>query len=188
MGELNRSNKKVRPMMRKPTALVAITALALTSAPVFASDFQDLDALDVAVAASMGAEIGQPGGARAPVDRRLKLRACPELPTVSGPVLGAAVVRCQSIGWSIRVPLMLEASAQRTSSAASADREARDAVTRGQAVRLTVEGKGYSLSRTMIADRSGRIGDMISVRADRRAKPILARVTGVGEVTVPANR
>lgn len=175
-------------MIRKPTALTAIAVLAFANAPASASDFQDLDALDVAVAASMGAEIGQPGGARAPVDRRLKLKTCPELPTVSGPVLGAAVVRCQSIGWSIRVPLNLEGRAQRTGSATPSVREARDAVTRGQAVRLTVEGSGYSLSRTMIADRSGRIGDMISVRADRRAKPILARVTGVGEVTVPSAR
>lgn len=175
-------------MIRKPAVLSAIALLAVASAPALASDFQDLDALDVAVAASMGAEIGEPGGARAPVDRRLKLKACPELPTVSGPVLGAAVVRCQSVGWSIRVPLLLESSTQGSSAAAAPEREQRDAVTRGQAVRLTVEGRGYSLSRTMIADRSGRVGDMISVRADRRSKPILARVTGVGEVTVPSDR
>ncbi len=163
-----------------------IAALTLiTASPVIAASFQDLATLDVAVAATMGAEIGAPGGARAPVDRRLKLKPCPEAPAVSGPVMGAAVVRCAPLGWAIRVPLLLNGS-QSAQTTGTGDAE-RDAVTRGQAVRLTVDGVGFSLSRTMIADATGRIGDMISVREHRSARPILARITGVGEVTVPGS-
>ncbi len=171
-------------------AFLALT-IAMTAAPALAAPFQDLTALDVAVSATMGAAIGEPGGARAPVDRRLKLKACPEAPEISGPVMGAAVIRCQPLGWAIRVPLLTgaggPANTARGGAATSAApaREERDAVSRGQAVRLTVEGHGYSLSRTMIADKDGRIGDLVSVRADRSSKPVLARVTDIGEVTVP---
>lgn len=161
---------------------LAVIALLVTG-PAFAASFQDLAELDVAVAASMGAEIGQPGGARAPIDRRLKLKPCPTAATVSGPVMGAAVVRCDPVGWAIRVPLLLGASQKSTSGGANQD--STPAVTRGQAVRLTVEGAGFTLSRTMISDATGKVGDMVSVRENRSAKPILAKVTGVGEVTVP---
>ena len=170
--------------------LGAGTAL-LAMSPAAAGNFQSLDDLDVAVAAHAGAKIGDPGGARTPIDRRLKLKACPDAPSVSGPVLGAAVVRCEPIGWSIRVPLRLDAA---TSGATNSNngvprtmasrQQERDAIVRGQAVRLTVEGRGFTLSRTMIADANGKIGDMISVRADRSSKPVLARVVDIGEVSV----
>lgn len=169
----------------------ALFATSLATGPAIAGEFQDLEALDVAVAASMGAEIGQPNGARAPVDRRLKLKPCPEQPVVSGPVLGAAVIRCETIGWSIRVPLTAatpnatrSAAPARHAAAAPADR---DAVIRGQAVRLTVEGSNFALSQTMTADRSGRVGEMIPVRLDRRSKPVMARIIGVGEVSLAAD-
>lgn len=173
--------------IRFPVALLALCATPFAAVAASASEFQDLEALDVAVAASMGADIGQPGGARAKVDRRLKLKACPDVPTVSGPVLGAAVVRCQPIGWSIRVPLTMQAAAAPGPALGRSSNTARDAVARGQAVRLVVEGNGFALSRTMIADRDGKIGDMISVRSDRRAQPILVRVIGMGEVAVPSS-
>ncbi len=168
-----------------PTAIAAAAAIAI--APAAAAGFQNLTDLDVAVAAHMGAEIGEPGGARAPVDRRLKLKACPEAPAVSGPVLGAAVVRCEPVGWSIRVPLKLDAATRSSAASPAARVKEDDAVSRGQAVRLTVEGTGFAISRTMIADKNGKIGDMISVRADRMAKPILARVVDIGEVSVPGS-
>jgi len=173
----------MRPVL-VPTVFSA--AMLFAVAPAIAGGFQDLTDLDVAVAAHMGAGIGEAGGARAPIDRRLKLKACPEAPDVSGPVLGAAVVRCKPIGWSIRVPLKLDAAAQSAAATPAAARaKEEDAVSRGQAVRLTVEGNGFAISRAMIADKNGKIGDMISVRADRMSKPILARVVDIGEVSVP---
>jgi flagella basal body P-ring formation protein FlgA len=171
-------------MIRSSISGSLATIALLAAGPAWAASFQDLGELDVAVAASMGAEIGQPGGARAPIDRRLKLKSCPTAATVSGPVMGAAVVRCDPVGWAIRVPLLLGASPSgSTTNTQSATAE--PAVNRGQAVRLTVEGAGFTLSRTMIADANGKVGDMVSVRENRSAKPILAKVTGVGEVTVP---
>ena len=178
-----------RPEMTSRKIIRATAAIAsLAASPALAGNFQDLGELDVAVAAHMGAGIGEPGGARAPIDRRLKLKACPDVPDVSGPVLGAAVVRCEQVGWSIRVPLRLDGQASGgTARQNASNQEESDAVTRGQVVRLSVEGNGFSLARTMIADATGKVGDLISVRADRRSKPILARITGVGEVSVPGN-
>ena len=175
-------------MTSRKISFVTTALTLLAAAPALAGNFQDLSDLDVAVSAHVGAQIGEPGGARAPIDRRLKLKACPDAPSVSGPVLGAAVVRCEPIGWSIRVPLLSGGQANGNAAGAGAARqEMRDAVTRGQAVRLSVEGRGFSLSRTMIADANGKIGDMISVRADRSARPILARIVAIGEVSVPSS-
>ena len=83
-----------------------LTLFGLWSAPAQAQQFENLDRLDSIVAMTVGANIGQPGGAAAPVDRRLKLAACPDMPQVSGPVFGAAMIECKPLGWRIRVPLM----------------------------------------------------------------------------------
>ena len=68
--------------------------------------FENLDRIDSLVAMTVGANLGQPGGPVAPVDRRLRLAACPQVPSVEGPVFGAAIVKCDTIGWRIRVPLI----------------------------------------------------------------------------------
>ncbi|HTH27046.1 MAG TPA: flagellar protein, partial [Sphingobium sp.] len=75
---------------------------SLLAGPAFAQGFENLDRIDSLVATTVGADIGQPGGAIAPVDRRLRLVACPQIPAVEGPVFGAAIVRCDKIGWRIR--------------------------------------------------------------------------------------
>ncbi|MFP5435613.1 MAG: flagellar protein, partial [Alphaproteobacteria bacterium] len=83
------------------------TAALLGTAPVQAQQrFENLDRIDSLVAMSVGANLGEPGGPMAPVDRRLKLAACPTMPKVEGPVFGAAMVKCESLGWRIRVPLV----------------------------------------------------------------------------------
>ena len=91
--------------MSRIAAISAITSLAFLAAPAQAQQFENLDRLDSIVAMTVGANIGEPGGAAAPVDRRLKLAVCPDVPQVSGPVFGAAMVECKSVGWRIRVPL-----------------------------------------------------------------------------------
>src|SRR3546814_2496880 len=65
--------------------------------------FEDINGLEAMVVAKFGAAIGQPGGPAAPIDRRLKLAACPDTPSVEGPVMGAAVIRCAPVGWRIQI-------------------------------------------------------------------------------------
>ena len=55
--------------------LGSLVAAGLTASAAAASPM-DLSMLDRAVAEFTGAEVGQPGGAKLPVDRRLRLQAC----------------------------------------------------------------------------------------------------------------
>lgn len=159
-----------------------------------AQAMQNLSEIDVLVAATMGAEVGEPGGARAPVDRRLKLKACPVALEVTGPDMGAAAVRCPSLGWRIRVPLDLapdraaaapRPQAQRGYGAAASGGQ--EGIKRGEPILLTVERPSFSLSRVMIADKDGKVGEVISVRDEPKGKPIFVRIVEPGRATILSN-
>ncbi|MEO9468430.1 flagella basal body P-ring formation protein FlgA [Parasphingorhabdus sp.] len=169
----------VRKFAAFSTSIMFLTAGSVVSA----AEFQNIVQLDKIVADTIGADIGEPGGARSPIDRRLRLGNCPAAPTVEGPVFGAAIVRCASLGWRIRVPLVGETAAINGGSATS-KREM--LIRRGQNVTLVYKGAGFSLSRQMIADENGAIGEMIAVRRDRRSPRILAEVSGNGQVIMQA--
>jgi flagella basal body P-ring formation protein FlgA len=178
---------------RKPLMAFSL-ALPLLAMPgsARAQAIQDLNEIDILVAATMGAAIGEPGGARAPVDRRLKLKACPVALEVTGPDLGAAAVRCPALGWRIRVPLDLTAerqaaSAARPGQARAAAGQGVEAVKRGEPILLTVDRPMFSLSRVMIADKDGRVGEVIPVRDDPRGKPIFVRIVEPGRATILSN-
>lgn len=164
-----------------------LTLFGLWGATAQAQMFENLDRLDSIVAMTVGANVGQPGGAVAPVDRRLKLAACPDMPQVSGPVFGAAMIECKPIGWRIRVPLVpggaVAATPQAIARTAPAHREI--IVKRGDPVQLVAGGEAFSVSRMMVADEDGAVGDMIRVREDRKSSPVLAQVAESGMVRAP---
>jgi flagella basal body P-ring formation protein FlgA len=151
--------------------------------------FENLDRLDGIVAVTVGANMGQPGGPAAPIDRRLHLAACPQTPSVEGPVFGAAVAKCDAIGWRIRVPLVpggANMPAPRTASRAAAAQAPKDTVVkRGDPVQLVAGGGTFSISRAMIADEDGAMGEMIRVREDKKSTPVIAQVVQMGIVRVP---
>lgn len=173
---------------------VIIGICTVLTAPAHARQFQDTRILDALVAAKLGSEIGQPGGARAAVDSRLKLAQCPETPKVIDGTMDSAIIRCETLGWRIRVPVT--AGGQNNNNAVMAANGTKSlpdryntqsnsiAIRRGEPVRLTIRRRGFTLARMMVADRNGRIGDVIPVRADRRDKPIMVRVTDIGEASV----
>jgi len=165
--------------------------IALCAATAQAQQFENLDRLDSIVAMSVGANMGQPGGPAAPVDRRLKLAACPQVPQMSGTMLGAAMIECRSLGWRIRVPLVaggMEQQAQMPQQIAYMGRPVpthrQVLVKRGDPVQLIAGGTAFSVSRMMIADEDGAAGDMIRVRESKKADPILARIEEMGVVRV----
>lgn len=164
-----------------------LTLFGLWSTAAQAQQFENLDRLDSIVAMTVGANIGQPGGAAAPVDRRLKLAACPDMPQVSGPVFGAAMIECKPLGWRIRVSLVPGGAVAATPAAdgrtAPAHREV--IVKRGDPVQLVAGGPSFSVSRMMIADEDGAVGDMVRVREDRKSAPVLAQVEESGIVRAP---
>ena len=67
----------IRLISRETRMFRLLVPVLLVAAPAAAADFQDTVALDRAVASFTGHGIGADGGARAPVDARLKLAHCP---------------------------------------------------------------------------------------------------------------
>lgn len=183
-------------MFARTRLLTALIVAPVLYGPALASAqaMQNLAEIDILVAATMGAEVGEPGGARAPVDRRLKLKACPVALEVTGPDLGAAAVRCPALGWRIRVPLDLAAEGQATAARPAVQRgygagaaTGQEGIKRGEPILLTVERPSFSLSRVMIADRDGKVGEVISVRDEPKGKPIFVRIVEPGRATILSN-
>ncbi|QGP80352.1 flagella basal body P-ring formation protein FlgA [Sphingobium sp. CAP-1] len=174
-----------------------VIAALIVGSPAMAQQqpqkFENLDRIDSLVAMTVGANLGEPGGPAAPVDRRLRLAACPTVPSVEGPVFGGAMVKCDALGWRIRVPLVpggaaaasgpVPRSVARAAPVRQAPREA--VVRKGDPVQLTAGNAAFSVSRVMIADEDGAVGDTIRVREDRRSAPIFAQVVEMGLVRAP---
>ena len=186
------------PALNRPSHLAGRAALLIAmlcaTAPALAQQgFENLDRIDSLVAMTVGANLGEPGGPRAPVDRRLRLAACPQMPTVTGPTFGAAVVACDAVGWRIRVPLVPGGAAAasgpvpRYGAAPAAARAAvRDVVVkRGDPVQLEAGDSLFTVSRMMIADEDGAVGDTIRLREDRKAPPVMGQVVAIGKVRIP---
>lgn len=187
-------------MFRFSPAFFAAAALTSASPALAQQKFENLDRIDSLVAMTVGASLGQPGGPAAPVDRRLRLVACPTMPSVEGPVFGAAMVKCDSLNWRIRVPLVAGGAAAASGplpSAAStygaAARFARPAqvavreamVRKGDPVQLMAGNTAFSVSRMMIADEDGALGETIRVRVDNKSSPVFAQVVQMGVVRIP---
>ena len=182
---IDRISSTKRPLLAGGLLLAALI-LASFHAPAKAQNFENLDRLDGLVAASMGANRGEPGGPVAPIDRRLRLAPCPATPLVEGPQMGAATVSCPAIGWRIRVPLVPAAQAANTAvSSRSASTPSAPVIKKGDPVQLIAGNASFTISRMMIADEDGAIGAMIRVREEPRASPVMARVERNGVVRVP---
>ncbi len=187
-------------MFRFSSLLLAAAALTSVS-PALAQaqgsqKFENLDRIDSLVAMTVGANLGEPGGPAAPVDRRLRLAACPTTPSVEGPVFGAAMVKCDALNWRIRVPLVAGASAAASGPVptyGAANRFNRAApvtaketvVRKGDPVQLMAGNAVFSVSRMMVADEDGAMGETIRVREDKKSSPIFAQVVQMGVVRIP---
>jgi flagella basal body P-ring formation protein FlgA len=162
-----------------------------------AQSFQDLGEIEARVVAALGAGIGEPGGPARPVDRRLRLAACPEPLTVDEPALGAIAVRCPSLNWRIRVPITQGGAAGRVADSGadsgprevpqverSVERAARAApvIRRGDPVALVVQTGSFTVSRQAVAEQDGAPGQRIRVRTEPRAQPIVGQVLADGRV------
>lgn len=178
--------------------LVAALLAALTlSRPALAQQtgsFENLDRLDSLVAMTVGAQLGEPGGPIAPIDRRLRLAPCPQIPKVEGPVFSAAIVSCPTTGWRIRVPLAAggnNVSAAPAVAGGSAIRAfsavapAIPVIKKGDPVQLVAGDATFAVSRLMVAEENGAVGALIRVREDARSTPVSARVEGPGIVRIP---
>ncbi len=175
------TNQLIPPSRVIFAALLMLMAGLPTAAR--AQNFENLDRLDSLVAMTMGANRGEPGGPIAPIDRRLRLAACPDTPKIDGPQMNAAIVSCPAIGWRIRVPLTAIQKTQKAQISAASDAPSQAAVIKkGDPVQLVAGDEGFSVSRPMIAEEDGAVGAIIRVRQDARTAPVMARVERMGIV------
>ncbi|WP_373489162.1 flagella basal body P-ring formation protein FlgA, partial [Blastomonas sp.] len=61
------------------------------------------------------------------------------------------------------------------------------AVKRGEPILLTVERPSFTLSRVMIAEKDGNVGEVIPVRDDPKTKTIFVRILEPGRATILGN-
>ena len=165
----------------RATLVIASALLGTAAAPVLAAGFADHSAIDQAVAQFTGSPIGTPGGARVPVDRRLKLAECTPGFALEwyGQDRSTVVVRCaEPGGWRLFVPLGAEARQQQQQAGAKI-------VARGALVTIVVKGAGFSLSRQGEALDAGAVGDWIRVKPnDLKGAPLRAEVLRTGTVGI----
>lgn len=160
-----------------------LAALTLAPLPALAAPLTDLSAIDTAVAAFTGQQIGVPGGAAQPVDRRLRLAACSAPLALSwyGTAQTSVLVRCPDAGgWRVFVPVSAARVAPPGAPAAMA-------VARGEGVTVMVAGNGFSVSQPGEALEAGALGAWIRVRTAAKADPLRARIVRPGLVELPVD-
>lgn len=152
--------------------LAPVLATAAQAAP-----FADLAAIDREVAVFAGQPIGQPGGAALPVDRRLRLEYCAAPLALGwyGVRRDTVLVQCPTSGWRVFVPLQ----------SSGAGPQAAAAIARGDAVSITISGRGFAVSQPGEALEGGPIGAWIRVRSIAPgAAPLRALVIRPGVVGI----
>lgn len=172
--------------IRASALAFAATLAATAGAPAAAQDtrFADPGAIDAELAAFTGAALGTPGGARHPVDRRLRLAACARSLDLDWHGRRADMVRVECNGptsWRIFVPV----NAGGNSAAAAAAAAPVMVVERGQVIGIVIEGRGFSVAQQGEALEEGAIGQWIRVRPEGQREPLRARIVTPGRAVIP---
>ena len=173
-------------MIRYLPALLLPSFLA--TAPAAAAPFQDVAGLDRAVAAFTGRPVGVPGGARAPVDTRLKLAQCS---TVSvnwrTDAHDAVVISCLGPEWKIYVPVVLDSARPTPGSAAAPMRPvaAAPVIRRGDPVTIEAGDAGFSITREGVAMGDAAPGARVAIKVEGAKGPVQAVAVEPGRATLP---
>lgn len=182
-------------MTRTGFALILLMVGTPAMASTDAAGFEDLAKLEGRVVGALDADIGTPGGPVTHIDRRLKLQPCPQPVTIDPPALGAVALRCESLGWRIRVPLMKSPSqmavANQTAvgNASPATYQPAQPMTpplikRGDPIELIAGDGSFSVSTAAIAQEDGRLGGRIRVKPESKGQIVIGQVEDSGRVRV----
>ena len=162
-------------------AMLAATLALAAPGAALAQAFTDPAAIDAAVAGFTGASIGEPRGARGPVDRRLKLARCgvPLALEWHGRRQDTVRVACPDAGWHVFVAVdPIRSTAAKVAAA--------PVVKRGDRVTVMVRGRGFTVSQGGEATANGAAGEWITVRMDGSREEVQARVERAGTLVIPA--
>jgi len=158
---------------------------------VAAAAFQDTGALDRAVSAFTGRPTGADGGARAAVDQRLRLAACPTVAlSWRGPAQDAVVVSCSGPDWRIYVPVVRAVpiaapAVGRALPAGRAEPAAPPVIRRGDPVVIEAGTDGFSVTREGVAMGDAAPGARFQARIEGSARPVQAVAVDAGRATLP---
>jgi flagellar basal body P-ring formation protein FlgA len=152
----------------KMTICLPLLALLYVS-PVQAQQFEDLSVLDAKVASAVGV------GSVKPIDRRLKLARCPEPVTLDTAAPSTVVLRCNIVGWRIRVPV---------AQAVGASNAGEILVKRGETVEMVIQGDGFEIASSGIAIEDGFSGKRIRVKSSTGNGSITGTVVGQALVSI----
>lgn len=176
------------PAMRKALPPLALAAALSVASPLAAQSAlppaQDLGQLERMVVATIGADIGMPGGPMAPIDRRMRLAACPGGIQIDPPTLSSVTVRCTTSGWRLRVPLMRDSMAMASGAPAMGTQSAsaNAAIRKGDPVQLVAQGPSFSISIDATAMEDADVGRRVRVATSSKGSTLFAEVIDVGKV------
>lgn len=150
--------------------------------------FQSTEALDQLVERFAGAPIGAEGGARAAVDKRLKLAAC-DAPQLSwrSPAEDAVVIRCQGPQqWRVFVAInALPKAAPTLATPAPVAAKVEFVIRRGDPVMLEAGAAGFSITREGLAMGDAPVGGRVLVKTDDKRPPVAAIALAPGRAKLP---
>ncbi|KQT35128.1 hypothetical protein ASG29_03130 [Sphingomonas sp. Leaf412] len=153
-----------------------------------AAAFQDTAALDRAVTAFTGRPMGAEGGARAALDPRLRLAACPMVAmSWRTEAKDAVVVTCTGPSWRLFVPVVAAPRAAAVAPAAyvAPPKPAAPVIRRGDPVTIEAGSDGFSITREGIAMGDAAPGARLPVQVQGATKPVQAVAIDTGRATLP---
>lgn len=159
-------------MYRMLACITAGLAAVPATAQQAVQDWQTIDALTATVAQALGRTA-------TPIDRRIRLARCPDQPAVTAVDAQTLAVRCDALGWRLRVAMSGGSDAVRVP-AGSVSQTSAPAVRRGDTVRVSIETSSFAVNYSAVAMQDGRVGDIVALRGNDAKSPISAVVTGPG--------
>ncbi len=173
-------------------SMIACLLLGVAAPAVAQASFQDTATLDRAVVSFTGKPIGVEGGARTPVDPRLKLANCSALMMKwRQDNHDAVVISCADADWRIFVPVIMPAvaapppTAPATTPVAAAPAKPEIVIKRGDPVSVEVNTAGFSVTRDGVAMTDAAVGARLLVDVNGPKKPIQAIALEAGRATLP---
>lgn len=180
----------MKPAMKPPMKIV-LTLLLAAATPAIGAGFQSTGALDRAVASFTGRPVGADGGARTPVDPRLRLATCPMVAMAwRSEAHDAVVVSCPGAGsvqlWRVFVPV-LHASPLPIAAGPATPMpvKAPPVIRRGDPVLVEAGVDGFSITREGIAMGDAAPGVRFLVKCDDTKGPVQAVAVDAGRATLP---